>query len=124
MSRFKDFTQFDSEQFDDVDMILESSGVTCDVYRPQHSGTPGFGDEVGGETRVKRMLVHIARQAGVSRESAEGGVKASRVSFVGLCTDDDVRIGDIWVIEAERYRVRDVDIASKGRTEVLLDLLV
>jgi len=124
MSRFNDFIQFHSGQFDDVNNILETGGVTCDVYRPQYTGTPGFGKEVGTEKLIKRMLVHLARQSGVFKENVDGGVKANRISFVGLCADDDVRIGDIWEIESARYRVGEVDKGSKGKTEVRLEMLL
>lgn len=124
MNRFKDFAQFEDRQFNDADTVLEFSGVTCDVYRPVISGVPGFGNEVGEEIKIKRMLVHIARQAGVLREGVDGGIKANKVSFIGICADDDVRIGDIWEIESKRYRVRDVDTGSKGKTEVRLELFV
>jgi len=124
MSRIKDFMKFDDGQFDDVDNILSQSGKTCDVYRASYSGTPGFGNEVEGESRVKRIIVHIARKSGIERTNVEGGIKSNKVNFVGLTNDDDVRIGDIWLIESKRYRVYDVDIGSKGKTEVNLELQV
>lgn len=123
MSRFNDFIQFNDKQFDDVDKILEFNGLTCDVFRPIYNGNPGFDSEVGEPKMIKRMLVHLSRRGGVYKSNVEGGISSNRVEFIGLCADNDVSVGDIWRIEGKKYTVVDIDFASKGKTEVRLNLL-
>ena len=122
MSRLDDFTNFEDSQFDDVDSILESTGKTADVYRVSMTGNPGFDTEVGSETRVGRILVHLAKKSGgVTRAGTSGGSRASKMKFVGLTASDIVRRGDILLIEGSRYKVMEIDKGNKGKSEMELE---
>lgn len=126
-TRFNEFVRFDQEQVEDVEMILETSGETADLYRPTYSGNPGFDTEVGNEQLVDRFLVHITRQshglqnAGVS--TAEGGINVSTVRWVALTTNKSCQLGDVLVVANTRYKIKEIVRTIRGKSELVMEVI-
>lgn len=122
MGRTKDFCDFDEEQFDDIDTILENDGQTCDVFRPANmTSATGFSAEAGALTLIERILVKISRKKEVTTV-ASNGMKIMRVTFTGITDSNNVRIGDLWRTADKEYRVTGYDTASLGKLEVKLEM--
>lgn len=108
MSRFEDFVYFKDNQIEDLNTILEHRGVTVDVYRPSYGTRPGFSSEFGDDTRVARILVHIAINS-TPTQVGRADMRANLQEYVGLTNFMDCRINDIWKDPlGNKYRVRDV----------------
>jgi len=120
--RLDDFTNFEDAQFNDVDTVLETGGRTADIYRPSMTGNPGFDTEVGSETRVARILIHLAKKSsGATKAGTGGGSSASKMKFIGLIASSLVRRGDVLVIAGSRYKVVEIDVGSEGKSEIELE---
>lgn len=119
-SRFNDFAIFEDKVYDDVTAVLENSGVTADVYRNVFVEGSGFEFEVGEETRVKRILVHIVPAKQGSHKAGDE-IKITKDKFFALTNDDDVRLNDIWVIATKRYIVKEMNTAFEHSVQVKLE---
>jgi hypothetical protein len=121
MTRFRDFTQFTEKQYDDVHNAIEVDGVTADLYRFDYDvDDPAITTEIGSEARVRRIVGHLAqRQGGVKRVGAEG-MKITKIEYIFLTTDEDIRIDDVLRIAGKKYTITQVD-RNNFRTEVLME---
>lgn len=119
-SRYSDFTNFENNQFNDVDNLLVNDSRTADVYRLNYDvDNPGFESEIGSEYLVKRILIHVARLKSAKRVGSDG-MKASKTQWIGVTAWDGLQIEDVLLIAGVRYRVFDLDKTNK-RVECYLE---
>lgn len=120
MSRIKTFIQFQDRQAEDVTEILDQVGISVSVYRSSgNTSNAGFQAEIASPSFLKNILVYlnpVRNNVFSGRVTSDAG-KGSEIAYIGITSDTDVRIDDIWKLKGEEYVVESVDNASTGKTE-------
>jgi hypothetical protein len=116
---------FENKTADDATDVLDQIGKTYQVYE---QGTPaddaGFGAELPDHTFVKNVLALVQPATNTNTLGTRSNAgRATTMFFDGMTEDKDVRIGQLWVRKALKYRIISVDVSYPNTTNVRLELV-
>jgi hypothetical protein len=116
---------FKTKQFLDMSEVLDQVGTTVRVERRQISptGKIGVNTEISNYAFIRNIMVYIeSKKTGYADKLSTDAGTGMKYSFLGITTDDDVKIGDKWVDDNRSYMVVFADRSHVGKSEVGLEV--